>query len=124
MPFDTILDSSEFSIGIKEKDMGRLPAILSKISKSAIKEYQVAISKVWRRYFYSGAAGYSSIVRQYLSSNKKKRNSNNGPSKPQSLPAPEYDWVPGENDAFMTIIQWLYHKKLQLDAQIDINESE
>jgi Exostosin family len=47
--FAHVVDWSAFSVRVLEKDIIRLPQILTAISKERIAEMQVALSKVWNR---------------------------------------------------------------------------
>lgn len=54
---------------------------------------------------YSGLRSNAAVVRRYLRENAKRAA---GAPPPLSQPAPEGDYDPEQDDAFATIVQWLY----------------
>ncbi|KAI8107071.1 hypothetical protein M9434_001716 [Picochlorum sp. BPE23] len=78
--FETVLRIEEFSLRVSFQDMSKLPDILLAVSKEDIERMQNNIQKIWSRYIYNFQNSFS-------------------------------DYGPNvTNDAFKTIIQWLYSK--------------
>jgi hypothetical protein len=90
--FESIIDVSLFALRIKFEDIERIPEILLAVEIEEIEKKQLAIRKVWRRYFYSGLKSYNVTVTRKLVENNVGR---------EDL----YD--PCQDDAFETIVQWL-----------------
>lgn len=78
--FETVLRIEDFSLRVSFEDMAKLPDILLAVSQDDIKRMQSNLQNVWSRYIYNFQNSFS----------------NYGPNV--------------TNDAFMTIIQWLYSK--------------
>ena len=78
--FESILHIEEFSLRVSFEDMSNLPNILLSVSEEDIKRMQTNIQKIWNRYVYNFRNSFA-------------------------------DYGPNvTNDAFHTIIQWLYSK--------------
>ena len=108
--FESIIDTSLFSLRITFADIERIPELLLAVPVMEIEEKQHALAKVWRRYFYSGLRSYNSTVTRVLAENRQKQDSEGREG--LSLPPPERDYDPSQDDAFQTILQWLQSRML------------
>lgn len=104
--FESIIDITKFSVRLSFADMEKLPEKLQAIDKIEIEKMQKNLSKVWRRYFYSGLKMFTPIVQGYL--DERRESTKNAPI--LSQPPPLTDYNPAEEDAFATIIEWLYSR--------------
>jgi Exostosin family len=63
--FESLLDVSEFSLRIFEKDLEKIPEILQAVSKEEIKKLQQGVKTVMRRYWY-GSYGPHAMLSQLI----------------------------------------------------------
>lgn len=113
--FESIIDVSKFSLRYSFNEMAELPEKLLAIKRERIEEMQQNIAKVWRRFFYSGIRVYQPFIKTWLKERKKRWEAESLPL--LSQPAPEFEYDPAEDDAFATIIQWLYSKMSAVNNQ-------
>ncbi len=99
--FATMLDMDAISIRIAEKDCHLLPEVLLAVTPERFKAMQLAVSKVWHRFVYSSLPMFQRDI-------KAARNKTTLIEEPLSLPHQKLDGDPAEDDAFATIMQWLY----------------
>ncbi|KAL6745749.1 exostosin-like glycosyltransferase [Haematococcus lacustris] len=124
--FETILDVDQFAVHITEAQMAQLPTILLSIPDDKWQRMQRRITRIWHRYAYvTGPLLDSILSRQMSESVKAGTHVPQEPprsSKQQSAsallgppvvakvgPRPVSHW-PVEDDAFHTIMQWLYSR--------------
>jgi len=110
--FESIIDISLFSLRITFNDIERIPELLLAVPNVEIEEKQLAIAKVWRRFFYSGIKSYNTTVGRVLADNELRRKDARERQKDLSLPPPESGYDPSQDDAFQTILQWLQSRIL------------
>jgi hypothetical protein len=106
--FESIIDVSLFSLRITFDDIERIPELLLAVPPEEIEEKQIAISKVWRRYFYSGIKSYNATVTRSLADHRENADGKEN----LSLPLPEKNYDPSQDDAFQTILQWLQSRMM------------
>jgi hypothetical protein len=92
--FEGILDWSAFSIRIAEADMSKTVDILLSISPERLAAMQKALTKVWHRFRY---LSQPALVNEL-----------------KAIGSRELRPEDTQEDAFHTIIQWLYQKSLKL----------
>ena len=92
---------------LPQKDVDRLPGILKEISPEDVRHMQVALSHVWRRVLYSGYPLFGQLLDTSKGHPRHKQDLNQSqwlhPSPPASYHGP-YE----QDDAFGTIMQWLF----------------
>eukprot|EP00798_Chlamydomonas_sp_ICE-L_P028399 gene28399-31534_t len=104
--FESVLDWSKFSIRINESDIARTPDILSAITDAQVEKMQQQLSKVWHRFAYaSGPLHRNQLRTEFLANYKGKASEDWIQSSHPLRPRKAY---PVKDDAFRTIIQWLY----------------
>eukprot|EP00798_Chlamydomonas_sp_ICE-L_P018362 gene18362-24833_t len=114
--FESILDWTQFSIRIAEKDIEKTPEILSNISDATLLGMQHALAQVWTRFMYTGSKFYRSELNKTYTENVEKHDEKNSgkdnfKTHPYGLGAdmgrrrPFY-----KKDAMTTIMAWLYSR--------------
>jgi hypothetical protein len=97
-----------------QKDLERVPNILSSISEARIREMQIALSKVWHRFMYVSATAFGDPTRKMVQMTRQttaEQHANGTAPKQGSLPEPySGDFL---DDAYTTIIAWLGNKALK-----------
>lgn len=104
--YESIYSWNKFSIRIKECEIHRVPEILASISEERISEMQSRVKRIWMRFVWSRGKAVRAALDQNLAENRKHRinlSSNN-----EGLPLRK-KW-PYEQDAFGTLMRWLYSK--------------
>ncbi|KAL6745753.1 exostosin-like glycosyltransferase [Haematococcus lacustris] len=137
--FETILDVDQFAVHITEAQMAQLPTILLSIPDDKWQRMQRRITRIWHRYAYvTGPLSNFLLLRQMSESVKAGTHVPQEPpqsSKQQSAsallgppvvakagPRPVTQW-PFEDDAFHTIMQWLYSRIHHTRSKPDSQES-
>ncbi|GIL78717.1 hypothetical protein Vretimale_380 [Volvox reticuliferus] len=114
--FESILSWEAFSVRIREDDqaLAAIPELLTGISPERVGKLQRNLAKVWHRFTYASGPLLRQNYRDMLTRNSQQY--------PQALLNASYNLPPRvspfrpnrdfpfEEDAFSTIIQWLYHK--------------
>ncbi|GAX76857.1 hypothetical protein CEUSTIGMA_g4303.t1 [Chlamydomonas eustigma] len=107
--FETMLDWDAFSIRVREFSVEDVPYILSSVTDDQIARMQRRLTLVWHRFAYTTGSLIQKAVKDTID-----RNLNEMPSEKSTLP-PHYPVqrvkeYPFQDDAFGTIMQWLYAK--------------
>ncbi|KAK9805381.1 hypothetical protein WJX73_008851 [Symbiochloris irregularis] len=108
--FATAVDWHSFSVRVPEAQMDQLDSILLAIPPERIEQLQLGLSQVWQRFMYRDYSLFASALNQ--TRHVYKEDYMTGLREDASLP----NTVTGlqqEDDAFATIIQWLYSKRLK-----------
>ncbi|KAG1678607.1 hypothetical protein FOA52_012614 [Chlamydomonas sp. UWO 241] len=109
--FESILNYDAFSVRIEETSMDDIPTILKAIPMDQIKRMQKELTHVWHRFAYASGA----LIRREMNETFL-RNMNEVPATvpegkvPREYPIQRVEEYPFEDDAFSTIMQWLYAK--------------
>ncbi|KAL4427668.1 hypothetical protein ABPG75_001757 [Micractinium tetrahymenae] len=102
--FESILDLTAFTVRIPQADAEKLPEILLAIPEERRLEMQRNLAKVWSRFTYSSYRPYAQRIRQL-----QQENGAGAAGAPQlSLPPTVPDLDPDADDAFGTVMAWLY----------------
>ncbi|GAX75784.1 hypothetical protein CEUSTIGMA_g3227.t1 [Chlamydomonas eustigma] len=102
VPFESILNVEAFTVRILQKDIPHMMEILGGIPEERVEEMQRNVHKVWHRFRYMGLKMIETEVDTIL-----KRNAiNAGGTLPKNEGVEKADSA--VDDAFSTIIQWLY----------------
>ncbi|KAL4452532.1 hypothetical protein ABPG75_008194 [Micractinium tetrahymenae] len=110
--FESILDYSAFTVRIAEADAEKLPEILQAIPEERRQEMRRNIAEVWHRFTYSSYRPYAKRIRELQQENAAEREAAGlrPEDPPLSLPATVADLDPSADDAFGTVMAWLYHR--------------
>ncbi|KAJ9511254.1 hypothetical protein QJQ45_017152, partial [Haematococcus lacustris] len=134
--FETILNVDQFAVHITEAQMAQLPTILLSIPDDKWQRMQRRITRIWHRYAYAtGPLQGSGIVKVWKQGSQAARENHlasvdewqlkdrpafTPPTLAKAGPRPMTQW-PFEDDAFHTIMQWLYsripHTRSKPDSQ-------
>mmetsp|Transcript_28884 Transcript_28884/g.77805 ORF Transcript_28884/g.77805 Transcript_28884/m.77805 type:complete len:776 (-) Transcript_28884:785-3112(-) len=107
-PFESQIDYSKFAIRIGEHHLGSIVDTLLAIPPEAVAGMQANLADAWMRFKWSSHQLVQDHVSKIMESNQIQRRAD--------LTGPGIKWAPtGENDAFSTVMQWLFHK---LEAQV------
>ncbi|KAG2432503.1 hypothetical protein HXX76_008848 [Chlamydomonas incerta] len=104
MQFESILDVGRFSVRLAQADMARAPQLLKAIPAERVAEMQAALSRVWFRYRYMGLRMIEDESRRLQRAYQQ-----DAGGKAPRTPGSEYS-TSRQDDAFATILQWLYHR--------------
>lgn len=117
--FQTLLDWESFSLRIPSADAEKLPEILLAVPKARVEAMQRRIAQVWSRVAWTSYRPYAKRVRVLQRENAERRRAAAGRGEPEgaSLPMPVPDLDPERDDAFGTLMQWLYWRLLQLPPE-------
>ncbi|GLC34055.1 hypothetical protein PLESTB_000832400 [Pleodorina starrii] len=110
--FESILDWDSFSIRIREDDaaLAALPELLTAVPPERLAKMQRNLARVWHRFTYaSGPYLEAAVERAFEGNAKTLGNVSLGPVPPDS-PFQRATSFPTRDDAFHTILQWLYHR--------------
>jgi Exostosin family len=118
VPFESILETEKFSVRLAQKDISKLPEILSAIPQSQVDELRVNLHKVWQRFRYVGMKMAELAIEDQLERHKmdqggRLREDQEGMQYAKSK----------VDDAFSTIIQWLHSKIPTTRGKPRVNES-
>ncbi|KAG2488211.1 hypothetical protein HYH03_013205 [Edaphochlamys debaryana] len=102
--FESILDVASISIRIPEAEISKIPEILKAVPADKIAKMQEGISRTWQRFRYIKLKMIIEDARKVLAGHV----SANDGSAPKNLGA-AYS-VSKQDDAFATIMQWLYSR--------------
>ncbi|KAL4427651.1 hypothetical protein ABPG75_001740 [Micractinium tetrahymenae] len=105
LTWHSIMDLDAYSLRVAQKDMARLPEILKAVPPKDVARMQANIRKVWRRHLWTSYRPYGEVARQLIQSRQ---------NEPASQARSDIDF--GQDDAFSTIIQWLYARVDDLGA--------
>ncbi|KAL4452535.1 hypothetical protein ABPG75_008197 [Micractinium tetrahymenae] len=110
--FDSVVDLSAFTVRIAQQDVEKLPEILQAISEERRQEMRAAMARVWNRFTYSSYRPYAKRIRELQQQNAAEREAAGlrPEDPPLSLPATVADLDPSADDAFGTVMAWLYHR--------------
>lgn len=103
--FESILDLQALTIRVPQADMARLPEILGGVPEERRGEMRQALAQVWHRYSYSSYRPYSKEFRDIQSMHAE---AGAAGTAALSLPAQVADLDPAADDAFATVMAWLY----------------
>ena len=95
-----------------QADVHRLPEILQEVSPEEVRHKQVALSHIWRRFMYTDYPFFDKGLARHKDSEKWQRDLD-AAQWPQPSPPAAYHGQYGRDDAFGTIVQWLYHRMQQ-----------
>jgi hypothetical protein len=97
---------------VPESDVERIADILESIPEERVLQMQESLAKVWHRFVYHGRSpAFRRRLAGLLEENARLREDRRSPSEtPASLPAP-FEGELGRDDAFATVMQWLYSKR-------------
>ncbi|GAX80494.1 hypothetical protein CEUSTIGMA_g7932.t1 [Chlamydomonas eustigma] len=119
--FESLLDWDLFSVRIKENQIERLPQILLSIPEDRVARMQRRLTKVWHRFAYTEGKLLRSFTEDQIRKNKEllpeEWRTVGHASRPRELMT-EYRY---EDDAFSTIIQWLY-SRIPATRALDSND--
>ncbi|GAX80495.1 hypothetical protein CEUSTIGMA_g7933.t1 [Chlamydomonas eustigma] len=110
--YETLLNWPSFSIRMNERDLDKLPEILLSVSGEKVAKMHRSITRVWNRFAYTSGVAVRGAFLSVLDENIKQRGSEN--STPLAWLRPHQSlksqpW-PHDDDAFSTIMQWLYYR--------------
>ena len=108
--FASILDWSEFSIRIPERDAARVVRILREVPPERVEAMQDALGKVWHRFAY---LSHPAEIRKAQEARQTNEQQQAGAATAgfASRPHP-YTGDLVKDDAFSTIMQWLHSRML------------
>ncbi|KAG2432501.1 hypothetical protein HXX76_008846 [Chlamydomonas incerta] len=102
--FESLVDVSLFSLRIAESELPRVVDVLKAVSDQRLAEMQAHLAKVWHRYRYMGLRMLDDSARSLMWGYR----ADAGGKAPRT-PGSEYS-TSRQDDAFATILQWLYHR--------------
>ncbi|KAL4425009.1 hypothetical protein ABPG77_002894 [Micractinium sp. CCAP 211/92] len=109
--FESALDLASVSLRIPQSDMHRLPEILQAVPEELRQQMRHNLARVWQRYAYTSWRPYARAFRQIQQKHASVRGApDQGAEGPATalLPATVPDLNPSADDAFVTIMAWLY----------------
>ncbi|KAG2501892.1 hypothetical protein HYH03_000390 [Edaphochlamys debaryana] len=110
--YESILDYDSFSIRIRESALEAVPDILNAVTPAQLAKMQRHLARVWHRYVYATGPMLRSAIRDHMTGNL--HNYRGGavfpPPTPPDHPYQRHTSFPFADDAFGTIMQWLYHR--------------
>eukprot|EP00798_Chlamydomonas_sp_ICE-L_P001799 gene1799-33219_t len=107
--FESILDWDTFSLRINEASIPHIPKILKSISSHQISRMQRRLAQVWHRFSYQTGRLLQDAAAGVLKQNLEKLPPSNS-TLPEAYPIQRVTKFPVRQDAFSTIMQWLYAK--------------
>lgn len=109
--FETILDFDAFSVRVKESSIEDIPVILKAIPQDQVKRMQLKLSKVWHRFAYASGTLLQAQVNETIGRNLNEVSDLEARGKvPRDYPLQRVRSFTFQDDAFGTIMQWLYAK--------------
>ncbi|GLI62946.1 hypothetical protein VaNZ11_005800 [Volvox africanus] len=110
--FESILDWESFSIRIREDDavLAAVPELLMSISPERLAKMQRNLARVWHRFAYTTSPILRKTVDYTVRLNTEMLPAGVEGPVPQDSPYQPVTSFPYNDDAFHTIIQWLYHR--------------
>ena len=109
--FESVFDHKQFSIRINESDIERTPEILRSIPNSLVLQMQRSLAKVWHRFAWTR----SQLHRSHMPGMYKENLQHNNRQKWGGAPDLHLDHplrprqrYPVSEDAFSTLMMWLY----------------
>ncbi|KAL4457917.1 hypothetical protein ABPG75_012782 [Micractinium tetrahymenae] len=108
--FESILDLRAVALRVPQADLGRLPEILQAVPEERRQAMRRSLATVWQRYAYSSWRPYARAFKHIQWEHADLRAGelgSEGPA-PASLPATVPGLDPAADDAFATIMAWLY----------------
>ncbi|PSC72923.1 exostosin-like glycosyltransferase [Micractinium conductrix] len=103
--FETVLDLSDVMLRVPQSDLEQLPAILSGVPEERREEMRARLARVWHRYSYSSYPPYAKQLRELQEGHAAARD-----APPLSQPATVPGLDPRQDDAFETVMAWLYSR--------------
>ncbi|GFR40871.1 hypothetical protein Agub_g1522 [Astrephomene gubernaculifera] len=112
--FESILDIDSFAVRIPEADTGRILEILQAIPERKVRAKQAHLGHAWHRFRYSSLPGLASELWGMMENSLKEiplspAANNSSPTPDVVFPRP-FKGDPAVDDAFATIVQWLYSR--------------
>ena len=128
--FESIIDLSKFSLRIPQADVERLPELLLAVPEERRQEMRRHLALVWQKFAYSSYRPYVKRFREVQKENLRLQREaaaelaaadggggsgggsggSSGSEPDASLPATVEDLDPAADDAFGTIMAWLYSR--------------
>ncbi|KAG2501891.1 hypothetical protein HYH03_000389 [Edaphochlamys debaryana] len=110
--YESILDYASFSIRIRESALEAVPDILNAVTPAQLAKMQRHLAKVWHRFTYTTGRVMKEAVKRVMLDNLDAGHSPNAPRGQvrSDHPFQRHTSFPFEDDAFGTIMQWLYHR--------------
>ncbi|GIL54494.1 hypothetical protein Vafri_10025 [Volvox africanus] len=110
--FESVLDWESFSIRIREDDavLTAVPELLMSISPERLAKMQRNLARVWHRFAYTAGPILRKTVEYTVKLNTEKLPAGVEGPVPQDSPYHPVTSFPYKDDAFHTIIQWLYQR--------------
>ena len=93
-----------------QADAHKLPELLKSVSAETVRRMQTALSHVWRRFLYSDYLAFPEGLKNHR---HRLAGDMDAERWPHGSPPAEYHGPYSRDDAFGTIVQWLYHRWLQ-----------
>ena len=90
-----------------QAEVHRLPELLKQVSPEEIQHKQIALAHVWRRFLYSD---YPAFPASLDASRRRLAGDMDAKLWPHGSPPAAYRGQHSSDDAFGTIVQWLYHR--------------
>ena len=90
-----------------QADAHTLPEILQAVSPEEVRHKQVALARVWRRFLYADYAAFPAGLERLRRSLAGDMDAQRWP---RGSPPAAYHGAHGNDDAFSTIVEWLYHR--------------
>lgn len=105
---ESIIDFDSFSVRIKEADVDRILDILQAIPERQVRAKQAHLGQVWHRFRYGSLPG---LARELQSNNDRYQPYRSREEKTGQVHFPRpFKGDPMVDDAFGTIVQWLYSR--------------
>lgn len=118
--FESVIDLQQFTVRVAQADVERLPEILLEISQERRQEMQRALGRVWHKLTYSSYRPYAKRFRQIQADHKQEAAAAGGGADggglggetalALSLPEAVVGLDPEADDAFATLMGWLYSR--------------
>ncbi|KAG2501893.1 hypothetical protein HYH03_000391 [Edaphochlamys debaryana] len=106
--YESILDYDSFSIRIRESALEAVPDILNAVTPAHLAKMQRHLAKVWHRFAYASGLFLGTHIKGFIEMHD--REEEGKPQAPFDHPYQRHTSFPFADDAFGTIMQWLYHR--------------
>ena len=100
---------------VLQADLGKLPELLKAVTPEEVRHKQVALSHVWRRFLYSDYPLFPLAMKRHKDDGRHASDLD-ASLWPHPSPPASYHGGFGSDDAFGTILQWLYHRMQERSA--------
>ena len=97
--------------------MDKLPQLLQQVTAGAIKHMQTSLSHVWRRFLYSNYAFFPEGLARHKS-HEDWQPDLQAAQWPHPSPPASYHGEYTSDDAFSTIVHWLYYRTQQQPSHV------